>query len=276
MSSKTIKKIPLSKVSKLSQEIKRLIVEMGYRSKSGETGSALSISDIIAVLYFRILEIDPKKPDLYDRDRFILSKGHGGAALYATLALRGFFPKKHLEGYRMDGGTFHLHPCKAAGPGIEVSTGSLGHGLSIGAGIALTMKQDCPLKKVFVLMGDGECNEGSVWEAAMFASTHNLSNLVVIVDENKFQGFGETKQVHTMDLAKKWSAFGWDVFRAAGHDLKELEQIITKAKLTKKPAVVLADTINGKGVPKIENTLLAHYFVPDDETYNIHGKKKKQ
>ncbi|MBI2482135.1 MAG: transketolase [Candidatus Vogelbacteria bacterium] len=275
MPSKITKKIPLAKVSKLSQEIKRLIVEMGYRSKSGETGSALCISDIMAVLYFRVLEINPKKPELYDRDRFILSKGHGGAALYATLALRGFFPKKRLEGYRMDGGTFHLHPCTTAGPGIEVSTGSLGHGLSIGAGIALTMKQDCPLKKVFVLMGDGECNEGSVWEGAMFAATHKLSNLIVIVDENKFQGFGKTGEVHTMDLAKKWAAFGWDVFRTSGHNLKELEQMIIKAKLSPRPAVVLADTISGKSIPKIENTLLAHYFIPDDETYQIHGKKKR-
>lgn len=249
---------------------------MAYRSKSGEVGSALCISDIIAVLYFRVLKINPKKPAADDRDRFILSKGHGGSALYATLALRGFFPKNRLRGYRQDGGTFHLHPCSSVASGIEVSTGSLGHGLSIGAGIALAMKTECPSRKVFVLLGDGECNEGSIWEGAMFAATHNLNNLVAIVDENKFQGFGETKQVHSMDLVKKWSAFGWDVFRSAGHDLEKLERTIIKAKQSPHPAVVLADTVSGKSIPKIENTLLAHYFVPDRETYLTHVKKKKK
>ncbi|MFZ2522335.1 MAG: transketolase [Minisyncoccia bacterium] len=254
-------------VTAISAEMKRLIIEMSYNSQSGESGSALCISDILAVLYFRILHIDPKKPDHPNRDRFILSKGHGGAALYSALALRGFFPKSDLKKYRVDNGIFHLHPCSFAAKGIEVSTGSLGHGLSIGAGVALSIRETHPDRKVFVLMGDGECNEGSIWEAAMFTSTHKLNNVVAIIDENKFQGFGETKKVHTMDLVKKWSAFGWDVFRSSGHDIKELEQIITEAIYTDRPAIVLADTVSGKGVPKIENTLLAHYFVPDKETY---------
>lgn len=258
---------PHKDVGAMSKEMKRLIVEMSYESKSAESGSALCISDILAVLYFRVLHVNPKKPNHPDRDRFILSKGHGGPALYTALALRGFFPKAHLKKYRVDKGIFHLHPCSFAAPGIEVSTGSLGHGLSIGAGIALSIKTGCPDRKVFVLMGDGECNEGSVWEAAMFASTHKLNNIVVIIDENKFQGFGETKKVHTMNLAKKWSAFGWEVFRSDGHNTKELEQVMLKAKKSKKPALILADTISGKGIPKIENTLLAHYFIPDEKIY---------
>jgi len=260
-------------IEAIGKEMTRLIIEMSYRSKSAEVGSALCISDILAVLYFRIMHIDPKKPGHPNRDRFILSKGHGAAALYAALALKGFFPKTHLKGYRVDKGIFHLHPCSSAAPGIEVSTGSLGHGLSIGAGIALSMKVDCPDRKVFVLIGDGECNEGSIWEAAMFASTHNLNNMIAIIDENKFQGFGETKKVHTMNLAKKWSAFGWEVFRSNGHDAKELEKVMLQAKESDRPALILADTISGKGIPKIENTLLAHYFIPNEETYKESQKQ---
>lgn len=240
---------------------------MSYESKTGESGPALSISDILSVLYFKVMHIDSKKPNHPNRDRFILSKGHGASALYAALALRGFFPQSNLKKYRTDDGIFHLHPCSVAAPGIEVSTGSLGHGLSIGAGMAITLKKEYPKRKVFVLLGDGECNEGSIWEAAMFASTHNLHNLIVIIDDNKFQGFGATQEVHTMNLAKKWSAFGWDVFKTDGHDEENLENIITKAKNTNRPAVVIADTINGKSVKKIENTLLAHYFITDKETY---------
>lgn len=248
-------------------KIRELIVEMSYESKTGESGPALSISDILSVLYFKILNINPKKPNHPNRDRFILSKGHGASALYATLALKGFFPKSHLKKYRTDDGIFHLHPCSVAAPGIEVSTGSLGHGLSIGAGIAITLKKQYPDRKVFVLVGDGECNEGSIWEAAMFASTHNLHNLIVIIDDNKFQGFGATAEVHTMDLAKKWKAFGWDVFRSDGHNHDELESVIKVARDSSRPAVVIANTINGKGIKKIENTLLAHYFITDEETY---------
>ncbi len=260
-------------VSAISEEMRRLIIQMTYESKSGESGPALCITDIIAVLYFRILHLDPDKPEHPNRDRFILSKGHAGPALYTALALRGFFPNTHLKKYRIDDGILHLHPCSSTVPGIEVSTGSLGHGLSIGAGIALSLKTQHPKRKVFVLMGDGECNEGSVWEAAMFASNHKLNNLVAIIDQNKFQGFGETKEVMKMDLAKKWSAFGWKVFVVDGHDTKELEKVMITAKESNSPTVILANTINGKGIPKIENTLLAHYFITDEATY-LESRKK--
>ncbi len=252
-------------LSAIAKAIQKHTIDMAYRSKTGELGSALSISDILTVLYFRILRIDPKKPKDPKRDWFILSKGHGAASLYATLAMRGFFPLKKLLGYRTDGGTLHCHPCSFAEPGIEVSTGSLGHGFSIAAGIALALKDK--KNKVFVLLGDGECNEGSVWEAAMFAVSNKIHNLIAIIDDNKFQGFGKTSEVHNMDLAKKFSSFGWKVLKVNGHDLKALEKTLKEASKSTKPAVVIADTVSGKGVPHIENTLLAHYHVLTDKTY---------
>jgi transketolase len=243
-------------------EIRRLVVEMSHRSHSGETGSSLSISDVLAVLYFKTLRVNPKKPDDPKRDRFVLSKGHGAAALYAALALRGFFPQKLLLGHRVNGGVFHGHPSRGAAPGIEVSTGSLGHGLSIGVGMAFALKET--KSKVYVLVGDGECNEGSIWEAVLSAGALRLPNIVAIVDENKFQGFGGAKENNPFDATKQWSSFGWETARVDGHDVRALEKVFTRAAKAKRPFVVFADTVSGKGVPSIENTLGAHYYVPDE------------
>lgn len=242
-------------------EIRQLVVEMSHRSHSGETGSSLSISDLLAVLYFKILRINPKKPNDQNRDRFVLSKGHGAAALYAVLALRGFFPQKMLLGHRVNGGTFHGHPSKGTAPGIEVSTGALGHGLSIGVGMAYTLKET--KSRVYVLVGDGECNEGSIWEAVLSAGALRLPNIIAIVDDNKFQGFGPTSKTNPFDLASQWKSFGWSVLRVNGHNVEALTRVLTKAAHAKKPIVVIADTVAGKGVPSIENTLGAHYYVPD-------------
>ncbi|HEY4482980.1 MAG TPA: transketolase [Candidatus Paceibacterota bacterium] len=252
----------------LAARARRHIVAMHYDSQTGESGSALCIADLLVTLYFNILDIDPKRPEHPERDRFILSKGHGAAALYAAMALRGYFPESDLKRYRVDGGKFHCHPCRDAAAGIEVSTGSLGHGLSIALGMAKSMRMECSSKKVFILVGDGECNEGSIWEAALFASTHKLSNAIVILDNNKFQGFGASKEVLTMNLARKWSAFGWNVLRIDGHSIPEIERSLREAKdETTRPTIVIADTIAGKGVPHIENTLGAHYYIPDEATY---------
>ena len=253
--------------------IRSHVIDMSYKSKTAETGSALCISDILAVLYSKILHINPKKPDDFNRDRFLLSKGHGAAALYATLAERGFFPVKDLERYRVNKGLFHGHPSKNIARGIEVSSGSLGHGLSIGAGIALTLKKTFPKRKVFVLMGDGECNEGSVWEAVMFIKTHKLSNVVAIIDDNGFQGFGKTSEVHKMDLDKKFKAFGWNVLKVDGHNHAKMKDTFIKATKSKEPTVVIAKTIAGKGIKHIENTLLAHYYIVDEKTYKETNEK---
>lgn len=252
-----------TKTEKMGAEIRRLVVEMSCRSRSAETGSALSISDLLAVLYFKTLRLNPKKPADPRRDRFILSKGHGAAALYAALALRGFFPHRMLLGYRVNKGTFHGHPSKGAASGIEVSTGALGHGLSIGVGMAYALKNT--KNKVYVLIGDGECNEGSIWEAALSAGALRLPNIVAILDDNKFQGFGASHEKNPFDLIKQWRSFGWDAVRIDGHNTQAIEKAMHVAAKAKKPTIIIADTVSGKGIPAIEHTLGAHYYIADAE-----------
>ncbi len=254
--------------------IRHLVIEMSERSRSGETGSSLSVSDILAVLYFDILNIDPKRPNDSSRDRFVLSKGHAAAAYYATLALRGYFPLKKLLGHRVNGGHFHTHPSRSAGAGVEASTGSLGHGLSIAIGIAYALRGT--KSKAYVLIGDGECNEGSVWEAVMFAGNHQLGNIVAIIDDNKFQGFGATKLTNKQDLGAQWEAFGWKVLRADGHDSVALVKVLRAAKQSRVPVVVIADTIAGKSIPHIEHTLHAHYYVPNAKDVAVSRDKMKK
>jgi transketolase len=264
MPSTTRKKLPQRKrasVGEIGKQIRLLVLQMSEISKSGETGSSLSVSDILAVLYFRVLEIDPKRPRDPLRDRLILSKGHAAAALYAALALRGFFSLKLLTRHRLDGGTFHAHPSIGAAPGIEVSTGSLGHGLSIGAGMAEALKET--RARVFVLLGDGECNEGAVWEAARHLGALQMPNIVTIVDDNRFQGYPLAREKQPANLSKMWAACGWRVFSVDGHDAGALERAIRAAAALKRPAVVIARTVTGKGVPEIEHTQGAHYYVAD-------------
>ncbi|MDO8521213.1 MAG: transketolase [bacterium] len=263
----------LKELQEIGEEIRRLVIEMSERSKSGETGSSLSISDILAVLYFDTLDIDPKHPNDPSRDRFVLSKGHGAAAYYATLALRGYFPLKKLLGHRVNAGTFHAHPSRSAAPGVEASTGSLGHGLSIAVGMAYALTNT--KSKAYVLIGDGECNEGSVWEAVMFAGNHQLKNIVAIIDDNKFQGFGPTMSTNKHDLGTQWKAFGWKVLRADGHNPKDLVKVFREAKRATVPTVVIADTVAGKGIPHIEHTLGAHYYVPNTNDVAVSQKNGK-
>lgn len=246
----------------IGREIRLLVLEMSARAKAGETGSSLSISDIFAVLFFKTMRIDPKRPNDPKRDRFVLSKGHAAAAYYAALALRGYFPMTWLHGHRMNGGRFHSHPSRGAAPGIEVSTGSLGHGLSIGAGMAEAIKRT--RSKVYVLIGDGECDEGSIWEAARYAGRVELPNIVAIVDNNGVQAY-PLKKSRTQNLAKQWEACGWEVLKTDGHGTDSLGKALEAARALKCPAVVIARTISGKGVPEIEGTVGAHYFVPTSE-----------
>jgi len=253
----------------LSKVIRKRVLNMVFKAKSGHVASSFSIVEILIALYFGILRVNPLNPNEPNRDRFILSKGHGCAALYAILAERGFFSSDKLETFCQTGSMLGGHPERGKVPGVEASTGSLGHGLSIGAGIALGGKKDSKNYRTFVLMGDGECDEGSVWEAAMFAVQYKLDNLIAIIDCNKFQASGKTEDIISLrPLAKKWEAFGWAVFEVDGHDESILSQIFSGISCQNgKPSMVIAHTIKGKGVSFIEQNQAWHTKIPNDEEF---------
>lgn len=251
----------------IARDIRKDIVCMHARSKSSHIGSALSIVDLLAVLYFRILNLDAKNYKKMSRDRLILSKGHAASALYATLVKKGIINKDKLQGYCLDGGSLCGHCDDFRLPGIEATTGSLGHGLSVASGMAFAAKYDEIKNKIFVIMGDGECNEGSVWEAAMFASHNKLDNITVIIDRNHLQGLGNTEKVMKIDpLLDKWKAFGWQGCYVDGHNLAHLLRALRKLPFKKScPTVIIANTIKGKGISFMENRLEWHYRSPSDE-----------
>ncbi len=255
--------------NQISKEVRKTILKMMYESKAAHIGSCLSCVDILTVLYFKILRIDPKKPLAETRDRFLLSKGHAVAALYATLAKRGFFPEELLNTYYQNGSRLPGHSTLNTVPGIEVSTGSLGHGLSIGAGLALAAKKDEKDHRVFVLISDGECETGSVWEAALFSGHHKLDNLIGIVDHNKLQACGRIEDILSLKpLNEKWKSFGWAVKEIDGHNLFEIENVFSKIPLEKgKPNLVLAHTIKGKGISFMENDFEWHFKNLDKGKY---------
>ncbi len=245
---------------KLSRLIRRDILEHSYRSSGAHISSCLSIADILAVLYAGILRINPKSITDSNRDRFILSKGHAGLALYCTLANLGFFPKSTLKTYLRAGSTLTDHP-EYGLPGVELATGSLGHGLSVGAGMALASKIDRKNYRVFVLVSDAELNEGSTWEAIQFASHNRLDNLVVVVDANGLQAFGKTKEVLDLTpLEPKFLAFGFATATMDGHDHTALLSFFQSVPLQRgKPSVVIAETVAGKGISFMEGELSWHY-----------------
>ncbi len=228
------------------------------------------MAELLAVLYGRILRISPQTVDDPDRDRMILSKGHGCAALYAALAECGFFPVDWLESYCDNGARLAGHVTCGA-PGVEVSTGSLGHGLSMAGGLALAGKRDRRPYRVFAILSDGECDEGSTWEAALFAPHHRLDNLVAIVDYNKIQSLGSVKEVLDLEpLAEKWSAFGWAVREIDGHDVDAVEEALANVPFEPgKPSCLVAHTVKGKGVSFMEGKLLWHYRTPQNEEYDM-------
>lgn len=256
---------------KTAKEIRKNILRMVTVSKSSHVGSALSIVEILVTLYFKILNIYPLFPEKEDRDRFILSKGHASAALYATLGERGFFSKELLDRYYVDGGILPGHLDRNVDLGIEVSSGSLGHGLSMGVGMAMAAKHDNKNYKIYVLMSDGECDEGSVWEAAMLASHLKLDNLIAIIDYNKIQSFGRVKEVIDLEpLYDKWVSFGWAVREINGHNYQELVSAFESLPIEKdKPSMIIAHTIKGKGVSFMEDKLEWHYKSPTQEQYEI-------
>ena len=251
----------------LAKKVRLHALHMIHRAKSSHLGSAYSMADLLAVLYGRILRIDPEKPDAADRDRFILSKGHACAALYAVLAERGFFPKEWLQGFYQDGARLAGHATHVGVPGVEVSTGSLGHGLPIACGMALAGKRDRQSHRVFTLLSDGECDEGSTWEAVLFAPHHQLDNLIAIVDYNQIQSLGTVKEVLDLEpFAAKWKAFGWAVREIDGHDCAQIERVLSDLPVEPgKPTCVVAHTVKGKGVSFMENKLLWHYRAPDGD-----------
>jgi transketolase len=224
------------------------------------------MADILAVLYTRILRLDPTRPDDPGRDRLILSKGHAAAILYAALAERGFFPVGQLDTYCMNGSSLTGHISHAV-PGVEVSTGSLGHGLPIAVGMALATKADGKKSRVYCILSDGECDEGSNWEAILLAPHHKLDNLVAIIDYNKIQSFGRVSEVLELEpFAEKWRAFGWQTVELDGHDLNALEQTLAAVPSAPgRPTAIIAHTVKGKGVSFMEDKLEWHYKSPSDD-----------
>lgn len=248
-------------LDKRSQELRGIIIHTVESIRRGHIGSAFSLVEILRVLYDDILNYDPKNPRWKDRDRCILSKGHGCLALYAILADKGFFSKSELQQFCQHDGILGGHPEYGKVPGIEASTGSLGHGLSIGIGFALNALYEKASHRIFIVMGDGEINEGSVWEGAMCAGKHHLSNLTVLIDYNKQQSYASTFEVQNLEpLADKWTSFGFKVAEVDGHNVEELRTLLQRVPLDKnKPTAIICHTIKGKGVNFVEANLSWHH-----------------
>jgi transketolase len=243
---------------------------MTSRGGSSHVGAALSIADILAVLYGSVLRHHPGNPGWPLRDRFILSKGHAGAAVYAALAEFGYFPVEDLRHHYQDGSKFSGHVSHKGVPGVELSTGSLGHGLGVGVGIAKALKLAGSPARVFVLMSDGECDEGSVWEAALFAQHHRLDNLFAIIDYNKIQSLAPVAETLALEpFRAKWESFNWAVREADGHDQTALMEALASASAQRgHPSVLIAHTVKGKGVSFMENTVLWHYRTARGEEFD--------
>ena len=254
---------------KLAERLRLHSVQMTHAGKSSHVGSVLSICDILAVLYGDIMNIDPHQPRMQTRDRFILSKGHAGAGVYAVLAELGFFDKEILASHYQNGSNLSGHVSHHRIPGVELSTGSLGHGLSVGAGYALSAKLKLEQFRTYILLSDGECDEGSNWEAILFAGHHKLDNLCATVDYNKLQSLDTTDNTLSLEpFTDKWIAFGWEAIVVNGHDhLELLDAYRQAAKTTDKPCVIIANTTKGKGISFMENKVLWHYRSPQGEEF---------
>ncbi|MBY7026799.1 MULTISPECIES: transketolase [Clostridium] len=251
----------------ISKELRKDIIEMIYESGSGHPGGSLSIIDVVTYLYFEKMNIDPKNPKLEGRDRFILSKGHAAPAQYSALAKRGFFEREELKTLRKLGSFLQGHPDAKKCPGVEISTGSLGQGFSNSCGLALASKMDNKSEKVYVVLGDGEIQEGIVWETAMASAKFKLDNLVAIVDKNGIQLDGRTSEIMDVDpLADRWKSFGWNVIECDGHNFDEIDEAFNKAgQVEGKPTVIIAHTIKGKGISFMEDNVAWHGMAPSKE-----------
>lgn len=251
----------------IARELRLTVIDVMAWSGGAHVGGSLSIIDILTILYFKYLDVHPADPQWDERDRFVLSKGHAAAGLIPVLAKRGFFPEETLKTFNHFGSPFAMHPDSNKVIGCDASAGSLGHGLSMAVGMALGARQRKMPWKTVCLMGDGECCEGSVWEAAMSAPHFKLGNLIGIVDRNRFMIDGETEDVMPLEpFADKWRAFGWEVVEVDGHDFDQLDEALAKAwAATDVPVLILAHTIKGKGVDFMENNVVYHYASADSE-----------
>lgn len=240
---------------------------MSHEGRAPHLGSSLSCIDILVAAYWDTLKIDPASPDDPDRDRFILSKGHAAAALYATLAERGFFPSEELAEYNCAGSRFPEQPSPGAVPGVEAATGSLGHGLSLGLGMALAARIQNRSYRVMAVVSDGECNEGTVWEAAMFAAAQQLDNVAVVVDYNRWQATGRSEEIMAIDpMIDKWKAFGWATASVDGHDIDRLVEQFNQLPLQSgRPSAIVARTTKGKGISFMEDDNNWHYRIPNED-----------
>ena len=255
--------------TELALSIRRHAIRMANAGGSSHVGSVLSCADILAVLYTDVLRVDAAQPSAGDRDRFVLSKGHAGSGLYAALAELGFFPREWLTTHYQNGSLLSGHVSHKGLAGVELSTGSLGHGLAVGAGMALAARLQHGAWRVFVLQSDGECDEGSVWEAALFASHHRLNNLVALIDYNKVQSLATVAETLALEpFADKWTSFGWNVLRLDGHDHAAMRSAMQGCVDASKPTCLILDTIKGKGVSFMENSVLWHYRAPKGEEFD--------
>jgi transketolase len=259
-----------AKLQKDAAKVRMSVIEGTFNAKSGHPGGSLSIADIITYLYLYKLNIDPKNPKWEDRDRFVLSKGHTAPALYGAMALKGFFPEEEIKTLRKPTSRLQGHPSMNLTPGVDMSTGSLGQGVSVAVGMALGAKINNKSFRVYTVLGDGEIEEGQVWEAAMFASAKKLDNLVVIVDNNDLQIDGTLEEVNSpYPIDEKFKAFGFNVINIDGHDFDQIDEAFTQAENCKgKPTAIIAKTIKGKGVSFMENQVGWHGKGPNEEEYN--------
>ena len=251
-------------------DLKKNVISMIHQAQSGHPGGSLSVAEFITACYFREMSLDPKNPKWADRDRFVLSKGHVCPAQYAALAMRGFFPMETLSTLRKEGSILQGHPDMKKCPGIDISTGSLGQGLACGVGMALAAKLDDKDYRVFVALGDGECNEGEIWEACQSAYKYQLDNLIVFVDFNNLQLDGTCDEVMPpIDLGAKFRAFGFDVYEIDGNEMTQMVAALDLAAVTKngKPKCIFGHTVKGKGVSYMENQCGWHGMAPNDEEY---------
>jgi len=249
-------------------DLRRKIIELAVIAGGGHLGGALSMIDILVVLYYHVLKVDPKNPRWEERDRFIMSKGHGALALCPVLADKGFFPEELLSTFNQLDSPFGMHPDRNKVPGVEMSTGSLGHGLGVAVGAALAGRLDRAKWRVYCLLGDGECHEGSIWEAAMAASHYKLGNLCAIVDRNMFCIDGPTEEIMALEpFKKRWEAFGWNAMEIDGHNFEQLLEVFESLPPveSEKPTVIIAKTVKGKGVSFMEGQGAWHYGGLDSE-----------